>query len=45
MMYYQTTTSFPPETSVRRGGMQLHDQLLDASPYLSDTVMINTTEK
>ncbi|RLD87188.1 MAG: hypothetical protein DRJ09_10715 [Bacteroidetes bacterium] len=32
-------TSFPPET------MQLRDQLLDASPYLSDTVMVNAAEK
>ena len=38
-MYYQTTTSLPPET------MQLRDQLLDALPYLSDTVMVNAAEK
>ena len=32
-------TSMPPETT------QLRDQLLDASPYLSDTVMVNAAEK
>ncbi len=32
-------TSMPPET------MQLRDQLLSASPYLSDTVMVNAAEK
>ncbi len=32
-------TSMPPET------MQLRDQLLNASPYLSDTVMVNAAEK
>ncbi len=32
-------TSMPPET------MQLRDQLLDASPYLSETVMVNAAEK
>lgn len=32
-------TSIPPET------MQLRSELLDASPYLSDTVMVSTVEK
>ncbi|NOY49464.1 MAG: hypothetical protein GXO88_02700, partial [Chlorobi bacterium] len=32
-------TSLPPET------MQLRDQLLGASPYLSDTVMVNSAAK
>ncbi|MCF8348008.1 MAG: T9SS type A sorting domain-containing protein [Bacteroidales bacterium] len=32
-------TSIPPET------MLLRDQLLDASPYLSDTVMVSAAEK
>ena len=32
-------TSMPPET------MQLRSQLLNASPYLSDTVMVNAVEK
>ncbi len=32
-------TSMPPET------MQLRSQLLSASPYLSDTVMVNAAEK
>lgn len=32
-------TSIPPET------MQLRNQLLDASPYLSDTVMVNAAAK
>ncbi len=33
------STSIPPET------MELRDELLDASPYLSDTVMANAAEK
>jgi len=33
------TTSMPPET------MELRDELLAASPYLSDTVMVNAAEK
>ncbi len=38
-MNLDVTTSIPPET------MELRDQLLDASPYLSDTVMANAAAK
>jgi hypothetical protein len=38
-MNLDVATSLPPET------MELRDQLLDASPYLSDTVMVNAAEK